>query len=80
MTTTTKELLDAEQEAILGQMDTLLAQRRAAEKTAREIREKQNELVIEAERLGVPKLVLSRRAGLTRQTIYGVLLRHEAGR
>jgi hypothetical protein len=74
---TTKEQLDGEREEILGHLGALLAQRREAEAIVREIREKQDRLVVKAMDAGVPKLVVSRTAGLTRQTIYAILLRDE---
>ena len=47
---------------------------------AQELRNFLDDLVLEADQLGVPKAEISRVSGLSRQTIYSILLRARAGR
>lgn len=65
-------------EAILGQLDALNAQRKEAERVAREVRQQQNVLILQAVAADVPIAQVAKRAGLTRQTVYGIVLREES--
>lgn len=53
--------------------------RARTEAKLRELRRAADDLIVEGDKAGVPKLQLSEAAGLTRQTVYSILLRAKAG-
>jgi DNA-directed RNA polymerase specialized sigma24 family protein len=54
-------------------------ERRALEAKLKRLREDAYAIVVAGDLAGVPKLTLAESAGLTRQTVYTVLLRAKAG-
>lgn len=64
---------------ITGKLEANTRKRRVAEARLEEMRREADAMIVEGDRLGVPKLTLARAAGMTRQTIYTVLLRSKAG-
>lgn len=54
-------------------------QRRSLEAKLVRLREDADAIVVAGDLAGVPKLTLAKAAGLTRQTVYTVLLRAKAG-
>lgn len=75
---TAKEQLDQEQTIVLNKLSRLAEQRKRTEAEVKSLRRQQDELVLAGFELGIPKLTLSETARLTRQTIYGVVLRAKA--
>ncbi len=64
---------------IVAALETNSSRRKKREGELRELRQEADALVIAGDLAGVPKLTLARAAGLTRQTVYSVLLRAKAG-
>jgi hypothetical protein len=68
----------ADAEKIVRSLASAAKRRQDAEARAAHYRSLTDELVLAGHAAGVPKLVLAREAGLTRQTVYGIILRAEA--
>lgn len=66
-------------ERVTRSLRALARKRAAAEQRAADLRAETDALIVTGNELGIPKRVLAREAGLTRQTIYSVLLRAGVG-
>lgn len=67
-----------EVQTITKELAAAARRRKTAEATAEQWREKGYALIVAGYDAGIPKQVLAREAGLTRQTVYTILLK--AGR
>jgi DNA invertase Pin-like site-specific DNA recombinase len=62
-------------EEIVAALTANAKQRKASEDKQRRLREEADALIVAGHLAGVPKLTLANAAGLTRQTVYTVLLK-----
>ena len=67
-----------ESERVVRDLARVARKRVETEGKAIVLRDETDRLILEGYALGVPKKVLARESGLTRQTVYTVILREEA--
>jgi hypothetical protein len=64
-------------DSVVARLRAVARRRVAAENKAAELRTETDALILAGHAAGIPKQVLAREAGLTRQTVYTVLLKGE---